>query len=187
LRAPWKKNRTINTCSPAIATIMRDSMTEKLKMRFSVLLTVLKLRFSRVRKYFWLRLIVDSWPEILKMESSRAEVCSGVVPCFVGSVVRDSFSTCASRVLSDCLGPKWKRNAKEGKGGGRVPICGCRVRPYGNLKVYHLVRKGRHLVVEADSVIAFVPRRKDEIPLPLLGPCHHDLFPRPDDAVVDIE
>lgn len=37
----------------------------KLTMRFSVLATVLKLRFSRVLKYFWFREMVDSWPEIL--------------------------------------------------------------------------------------------------------------------------
>ena len=28
------------------------------------------------------------------MDSSRAEVCSGVVPCFCGREVRCSFSTC---------------------------------------------------------------------------------------------
>lgn len=50
--APWKKNRTTATCSPAITTINPPSIRLKLKMRFSVLLTVLKLRFSRVRKYF---------------------------------------------------------------------------------------------------------------------------------------
>jgi len=69
----------------------------KLTMRFSVLLTVLKLRFSRVRKYFWLREMVDSWPEILKMDSSSTDVCSGDVPCFDGiCAVRDSFSTCTN-------------------------------------------------------------------------------------------
>lgn len=35
-----------------MTTIKPLSMSEKLRMRFSVLLTVLKLRFSRVRKYF---------------------------------------------------------------------------------------------------------------------------------------
>lgn len=65
----------------------------KLTMRCSVLRTVLKLRFSRVRKYFWLRVMVDIWPEILKRDSSRAEVCSGDVPCFAGRLTRASFST----------------------------------------------------------------------------------------------
>lgn len=64
-RAPWKKKRTTNTCSPAIDIIIRDSITLKLKIRRSVLRTVLKLRFSRVRKYFWLREIVDSWADSL--------------------------------------------------------------------------------------------------------------------------
>lgn len=41
-------------------TIIRDSITEKLKIRDSVERTVLKLRFSRVRKYFWLREMVES-------------------------------------------------------------------------------------------------------------------------------
>lgn len=65
----------------------------KLTMRDSVLWTVLKLRFSRVRKCFWLREMVEIWPEILKMDSSRTDVCSGEVPCFEGSWARDSFST----------------------------------------------------------------------------------------------
>ena len=45
--------------------IMAHWIRLKLMMRFSVLRTVLKLRFSRVRKYFWFRVMVDSWPEIL--------------------------------------------------------------------------------------------------------------------------
>ena len=77
-----------------MAIIMPDSMMLKLKILRSVLRTVLKLRFSRVRKYFWFREMVDSWPEILPMLSSSAVCCSGVVPCFVGSWARDSFSTC---------------------------------------------------------------------------------------------
>jgi len=40
--------------------IRPDSIKLKLNILFSVLLTVLKLRFSRVRKYFWLREIVES-------------------------------------------------------------------------------------------------------------------------------
>lgn len=37
----------------------------KLMMRPSVLRTVLKFRFSRVRKYFWLRVTDESWAESL--------------------------------------------------------------------------------------------------------------------------
>lgn len=51
-RAPWKKKRTTNTCSPAIPTIIKLSIMLKLKILRSVLRTVLKFRFSRVRKYF---------------------------------------------------------------------------------------------------------------------------------------
>lgn len=65
----------------------------KLTIRASVLLTVAKLRFSRVRKYFWFREMVESCPETLKIDSSRIEVCSGVVPCLEGSWARCSFST----------------------------------------------------------------------------------------------
>jgi hypothetical protein len=59
-----------------------------------VLRTVLKLRFSRVRKYFWFREMVESWPEILKTDSSRDVVCSGELPCLEGRLTRASFSTC---------------------------------------------------------------------------------------------
>ena len=89
----WKKNRTIKTCNPAMQTIIKLSITLKLKILLSVLLTVLKFRFSLVRKYFWFLVIVESWPEILKIDSSNAEVCSGDVPCFEGIEARSSFST----------------------------------------------------------------------------------------------
>ena len=75
-------------------TIRPDWMKLKLIIRFSVLRTVLKLRFSRVRKYFWLRVMVDSWPEILKADSDSALVCSTELPCFDGRATRASFSTC---------------------------------------------------------------------------------------------
>lgn len=84
----------MKTCSPAMDTIIKPSMTLKLKIRRSVLRTVLKLRFSRVRKYFWLREMVDSWAESLKIDSSSAEACSGLAPCLEGSCARCSFSTC---------------------------------------------------------------------------------------------
>lgn len=74
-------------------TIRPDWMKLKLIIRFSVLRTVLKLRFSRVRKYFWLRVMVDSWPEILKADSDSAPVCSLELPCFDGRATRASFST----------------------------------------------------------------------------------------------
>lgn len=83
--APWKKNLTTKTCNPAIETIINASVTLKLKIRLSVLRTVLKFRFSRVRKYFWFREMVDSCAESLKIDSSSAEACSGLAPCREGS------------------------------------------------------------------------------------------------------
>jgi hypothetical protein len=83
----------MKTCSPAMQTIIKLSITLKLKILLSVLLTVLKFRFSLVRKYFWFLVIVESRPEILKMDSSNAEVCSGDVPCLEGIEARCSFST----------------------------------------------------------------------------------------------
>ncbi len=38
-------------------------------------------------------MIVESRPEILKIDSSNAEVCSGDVPCLEGIEARCSFST----------------------------------------------------------------------------------------------
>jgi hypothetical protein len=73
--------------------IIKLSMMLKLKILLSVLRTVLKFRFSLVRKYFWFRVTVESWPESLKIDSSSADVCSGDVPCLAGSDARCSFST----------------------------------------------------------------------------------------------
>ena len=74
-------------------TIIKLSITLKLKILLSVLLTVLKFLFSLVRKYFWFLVIVERSPEILKIDSSNAEVCSGDVPCLEGIEARCSFST----------------------------------------------------------------------------------------------
>lgn len=93
--APWKKNLTTKTCSTAIPTIMKTSTRLKLKILCSVLLTVLKFRFSLVLKYFCILLIVLSWPLTLKIESSSAECCSGLEPAFCGRRADlDSSSTC---------------------------------------------------------------------------------------------
>lgn len=87
---------TINTCNPAIVKINPLSIKLNVKILPSVLLTVLKLRFSRVRKYFWLREMVDSWADSLRIDSSRTVVCSGEEPCLAGMTARAaSFSTCA--------------------------------------------------------------------------------------------
>lgn len=87
----------MKTCSPAIVTMSPTSIKLKFNIRFSVDLTVLKFLFSRVRKYFWLREMVDSWADSLSMDSSRTEVCSGEEPCLEGSWARASFSTCKRR------------------------------------------------------------------------------------------
>lgn len=105
--APWKKNLTMNTCRPAIVTIITPSTILKLNIRRSVLLTVLKLRFSRVRKYFWLRLIVESCDESLRMDSSSADCWSGVLPCLLGSWARASFSTFESGWSASNWAQRW--------------------------------------------------------------------------------
>jgi len=78
-----------------MAIINADSIKEKLKIRLSVLLTVLKFLFSLVLKYFCCLLIVLRSPESLRIDSSRTDVCSGVEPCLEGSWARTSFSTFA--------------------------------------------------------------------------------------------
>ena len=82
--APWKKNRTMNTCNPAMKTIIPLSTTLKLNILASVLFTVLKFLFSLVRKYFWFRLMVERSRDTFKIDSSSAEVCSGEADCFEG-------------------------------------------------------------------------------------------------------
>jgi hypothetical protein len=89
----------MKTWRPAMQTIIKLSMTLKLKILLSVLLTVLKFRFSLVRKYFWFLVIVESWPESLKIDSSNADVCSGDVPCFAGIEARSSFSTYGTKSI----------------------------------------------------------------------------------------
>lgn len=142
----------MNTCSPAIVTIMILSIILKLKIRLSVLRTVLKFLFSRVLKYFWFRLIVESAPDSFMMDSSRMDVCSGEVPCLEGSWARGSFSTCGAewRVSRLCTRLRTGRE-----------------RPYSDLKIHHLLRKRRHLVVEAEAVFTNVVGREDEVALPL--------------------
>lgn len=61
----WKKNRTTKTWSAPMQMIRPLWIKLKLTIRPSVLRTVSKFRFSRVRKYFWFREIVEIWLEIL--------------------------------------------------------------------------------------------------------------------------
>lgn len=168
-RAPWKKNLTINTCRHDIVTIMRDSIMEKLNIRDSVERTVLRLRFSRVRKYFWLREMVESWPESLKRDSSKEERCSGEVPCFEGSSARASFSTYS---LSWAAKPT---NDLE---------CGV---PYSNLKVDHLFGESRHIIRETKTVVADIVHRKNKVSLPFFCSFKDDFFVRAGHLVVNIK
>lgn len=167
-RAPWKKNLTINTCRQDIVTIIRDSITEKLNIRDSVERTVLKLRFSRVRKYFWLREIVESWPESLKRDSSREERCSGEVPCFEGSSARASFSTCNLSLATELFDDR-----------GWIS--------YSDLKVYHLLSKSRHIIRETKTVIADFIHRKNKVSLPFLRSLKDDFIVGAGHLVVDIK
>jgi len=73
--------------------MIKASTSENLRIRDSVERTVEKLRFSRVRKYFWLREMVESCPEILKRDSSSPDMCSAGAASFVGISARSSFST----------------------------------------------------------------------------------------------
>lgn len=82
-------------------TIMQTSTRLKRQILPSVLLTVLKFRFSRVRKYFCMRPTVLNWPAIRLTVSSSWLVCSGGEPCFCGMFAdRTSFSTAISRSTS---------------------------------------------------------------------------------------
>lgn len=92
-RPPVKNMRTMKTCKHAMPTMSPLSIRLKLKILRSVLLTVLKFLFSRVRKYFCWRDSVDTWPEIRTMVSSTPLSCSGLAPDFCGRSARGSFST----------------------------------------------------------------------------------------------
>lgn len=95
----------MKTCNPAMAIMNIVSITFMLKILFSVLLTVLKFRFSRVRKYFCCLLRVETWPESFMMVSSTLLSCSTEAPPLVGRLARGSFSTWAGVSGDDGLSP----------------------------------------------------------------------------------
>lgn len=100
LRPPVKNCLTTKTCSIAMPTIMTLSIRLKFHILCSVLLTVLKLRFSLVRKYFCCLVIVLNCPPSLRTLSSNTLVCSGPAPCFEGrEAARGSFSTAISKSI----------------------------------------------------------------------------------------
>lgn len=149
---PVKNILTINTCKAAIATISPLSSKLNLNILPSVLRTVLKFLFSRVRKYFCCRTRVDTWPESFKIVSSTPESCSGVAPAFWGRLERASFSTCVGHPL--CQPSEYVVETK--------------LWTYGDFKVYKLVGNGRHVVVEAEAVLAGLIGGEDEVALTFL-------------------
>ena len=87
-----RSRRSETMGSWASENIITTSINEKLKILDSVLLTVLKFLFSRVRKYFCMREMVLSCDETLKMVSSScvvwvwsAPALTGIWACFCSS------------------------------------------------------------------------------------------------------
>lgn len=93
--------------------------------------------------------MVDNCEEILRMDSSRTEVCSGVEPCLDGSCARASFSTWIIVSARVC-----RRNGS--------------VVSYSNLEVDKLLSKRGHFVVETESIFAEVICSEDKVALSLL-------------------
>lgn len=93
-RPPVKNIFTMNTCNAAMATINPPSIKLKLKILLSVLFTVLKFLFSRVRKYFCCRVRVEIWLDNFSTVSSTPLSCSVETPAFCGKLALNSFSTC---------------------------------------------------------------------------------------------
>lgn len=125
------------------------SIKLKLKIRFSVLRTVLKFLFSLVRKYFCCLVRVEIWPDSLSTVSSTPESCSGDAPDFWGRFARGSSSTCVGgSVYGDA--DDWKL-----------------LESYSNLKVNELVRESGHGVVEAKPVLADLVCREYVVALTL--------------------
>ena len=100
-RPPVKNIFTMNTCNAAMATINPPSIKLKLKILLSVLFTVLKFLFSRVRKYFCCRVRVEIWLDNFSTVSSTPLSCSVETPAFCGRLALYSFSTCKI-LLEDC-------------------------------------------------------------------------------------
>ena len=106
-RPPVKNIFTMNTCNAAIATINPPSIKLKLNILLSVLFTVLKFLFSRVRKYFCCRVSVEIWLDNLSTVSSTPLSCSVDTPAFWGRLALNSFSTCES-LLENRYNVRWE-------------------------------------------------------------------------------
>lgn len=61
------------------------------------------------------------------------------------------------------------------------------MKAYRDLKIHHLVRKCRHLVVEAEPVLARVLRREDKVPLSFFLAIHDFPVIRSYDLIINIE
>lgn len=59
--------------------------------------------------------------------------------------------------------------------------------PYRDLEIHHLLRKGAHLVVEAEAVLALVVGREDEVTLSLFGAVQDYPVAGAGNCVVDVE
>ena len=113
------------------------------------------------------------------MDSSSTLVCSGDVPCLLGSWARSSFSTCA-RGRSQ----RWSLR-RGGRRGGEED--GRERRTDGDFEIHHLLRERAHLVVETETVFPRICGREHEITLSLLLVFHDYLLVRAHHAVVDVE
>lgn len=58
---------------------------------------------------------------------------------------------------------------------------------YGNLEIYHLLRKCAHLIAETEFVLSNVIRGEDKVTLTFLCTIDNDFVSRTGDFVVDIE
>lgn len=102
------------------------------------------------------------------MDSSRLVVCSGLAPWREGSWARCSFSTwiCDVLVSADLFPFSLFHKLEDSR---RVWfVVGTGIVAYRNLEIDHLLGESRHLVVEAECVLANTLGSEDEITLALL-------------------
>lgn len=104
------------------------------------------------------------------MDSSRAEVCSGEVPCLDGKLVRSSFSTW--RDIQSAVG--WE-------------AIRCTWPTHSYLEIHKFLGECAHLIVETEPVLPNLSSREDKVSLSLLLAVHNNLLVGADDFIVDIE
>lgn len=116
--------------------------------------------------------MVESWPESLKIDSSNADVCSGVVPCFEGIEARGSFSTYGS-----------DRYVSDGFLNSQFAEC----KTYSDFKIDKLFWESTHLIVEAKPVLSDLCGSEDEVALSLFLFLHNNSFVWTDDLIIHIK